>query len=251
MAIVTIHLGAKPHADLERIGLKITTWRGDLKIDQRSWFEPPTSVFSRIGSPVTVNVGAFCSLSDGHIGHCEVGRYCAFGPEVMIGAHEHPTDWLTVSRVTHVRGLHGWDAFLHPDDLQRAQSSVRSYPRSTRMTRIGNDVWIGQRCFIRPGITIGDGAIIAAGSVVTRDVPPYAVMAGVPAVQKKQRFPDPLVERLLQARWWQYDLFAFERLPYDTPGAALDAIAEQVAQRGIAPYAPARITADDLAARFA
>lgn len=251
MPMVTIQLGTKPQPMLEKMGLKLPGWRGEVKLDSRSWLEPPLCIVARIASPTVVNIGAFCSLSGGQVGHCEVGRYSAFGPEVMIGAHEHPTDWLTVSRLTHVRGLHGWDAFLHPEDLARAQRGVRPYPRSTRLTRIGNDVWIGQRSYVKPGITIGDGAIIAAGSVVTRDVPPYAVVAGVPAVVKKQRFPDVVVEKLLRAQWWRYDLYAFDPLPYDRVEDALDQIAEQVESKKITPYAPPRVTPEELVARFA
>jgi hypothetical protein len=87
--------------------------------------------------------------------------------------------------------------------------------------------------------------------VVTKDVPPYAVMAGLPAKQKKSRFPDAVVERLLKLRWWQYDLYDFDQLPYDRIEESLDRIEEQVAAKGITPYTPEKITAGMLAQRFA
>lgn len=67
---------------------------------------------------------------------------------------------------------------------------------------IGNDVWIGANAIILQGVTIGDGAIIAAGAVVTKDVPPYAIVGGVPAKVIKYRFSDEVILKLLQIKWW-------------------------------------------------
>lgn len=71
-------------------------------------------------------------------------------------------------------------------------------------TVVGNDVWIGRESVIMPGVTIGDGAIIAAYSIVTRDVAPYTIVGGNPAKVIKQRFDDRLVEKLLALRWWDF-----------------------------------------------
>ncbi len=76
---------------------------------------------------------------------------------------------------------------------------------------IGNDVWMGHNVNVLSGINIGDGAVIAAGAVVTKDVPPYAVMAGVPATVKRLRFPEKIIERLLRSRWWDLELAAAQR----------------------------------------
>ena len=72
-------------------------------------------------------------------------------------------------------------------------------------TVVGNDVWIGYRALILPGVRIGDGAIIAAGSVVTRDVPPYTVVGGNPARPIRARFPEDTVRALLDIAWWNWD----------------------------------------------
>ncbi|WP_031542747.1 CatB-related O-acetyltransferase [Mesoplasma photuris] len=79
-------------------------------------------------------------------------------------------------------------------------------------TIIGNDVWIGKDATIMPGITIGDGAIIAAKSVVTKNVPPYTVFAGNPAVLKKERFSEEVRELLLELKWWDLDIDKIEEI---------------------------------------
>ncbi|RUX91838.1 CatB-related O-acetyltransferase [Mesorhizobium sp. M7D.F.Ca.US.004.03.1.1] len=71
-------------------------------------------------------------------------------------------------------------------------------------TEIGNDVWIGRRAIIMPGITIGDGAVVGAGSIVTKDVAPYAIVAGNPAKLIRNRFTDDQIARLLAIRWWEW-----------------------------------------------
>lgn len=75
---------------------------------------------------------------------------------------------------------------------------------SRKRVVIGNDVWIGIRCIIMDGVSIGDGAVVAAGSVVTKDVAPYAIVGGVPAKVIRFRFNDSVIEKLLQLKWWDY-----------------------------------------------
>jgi acetyltransferase-like isoleucine patch superfamily enzyme len=70
---------------------------------------------------------------------------------------------------------------------------------------IGNDVWIGDNVLILPNLSIGDGAIIAAGSVVTKSVLPYTIVAGVPAVKIKDRFNEDIKKELLDLKWWEWD----------------------------------------------
>ncbi len=67
---------------------------------------------------------------------------------------------------------------------------------------MGNDVWVGSHVLMKGGITIGDGAVIAAGAVVVRDVPPYAIVGGVPAKIIKYRFSQDIIEKLMELKWW-------------------------------------------------
>ena len=81
----------------------------------------------------------------------------------------------------------------------------KSYPTKGD-TIIGNDTWIGHKVTIMPGVKVGDGAIIATRSVVTKDVEPYAVVGGNPAKEIKKRFPEETIQKLLEIKWWDWDI---------------------------------------------
>ena len=92
-----------------------------------------------------------------------------------------------------------------------------SPPTRVKITTIGNDVWIGHGAVIRAGVTIGDGAVVAAGAVVARDVPPYAVVAGNPAVIKKWRLPATIISPMLRCRWWRFAPWQLSHLDVTNP----------------------------------
>ena len=222
---------------------------GKTVIHKASSFEPPCYV-QRVTPHTKVEVGAFCSIASS-IGSVSFGRYCAVGPDVTFGPNEHPTDWLTVSRLTHVQGVNGWAKFLYPDDPSAAEAKIEWFKTACPHTNIGNDVWIGQGAFIKAGVTIGDGAVVAARSVVTQDVPPYSIVAGTPAKVKRLRFHEALVERLMASQWWRYNLYDFDGLKYSDVAGSLDKIEEQAASGRVGPYEPSKVTAEDIVALVA
>ena len=97
-------------------------------------------------------------------------------------------------------------------------------PDMVKMAVIGNDVWMGHNVNVLSGVNIGDGAVIAAGAVVTRDVPPYAIVAGVPATVKRYRFSESVIERLLRSKWWDLELSQLSGLPFNDIERCLDGI---------------------------
>jgi virginiamycin A acetyltransferase len=124
-----------------------------------------------------------------------IGKFCMIASDVqfiMNGAN-HLTDAVT-SYPFAIFGQ-GWE-----DAMEGKQ-----YPHKGD-TVIGNDVWIGHRAVIMPGITIGDGAIIGAYAVVTKDVAPYAIVGGNPAKEIRKRFEEIVVEQLLNIQWWNWEI---------------------------------------------
>ncbi|MBL8988832.1 MAG: CatB-related O-acetyltransferase [Gemmatimonadetes bacterium] len=122
-----------------------------------------------------------------------IGKYCsiATGVRFIMNGGNHPTTWLTTYPFP-IFG-EGWETATPPTWPVRGD------------TVVGNDVWIGYGATIMPGVTIGDGAIVATASVVARDVPPYAIVGGNPAGVIRSRFDDATVARLLALRWWDWE----------------------------------------------
>ena len=107
---------------------------------------------------------------------------------------------------------------------------------------MGNDVWIGQHVQLKKGIRIGNGAVIAAGAVVTRDVAPYSIVGGVPARLLRPRFDAATVERLEEVRWWQYNFTEFYGLDPAHVERFLDGVEERAARGELTPYRPVALT---------
>jgi len=147
-----------------------------------------------------------------------IGAYCSIGARSSINPFNHPTNWLS----THEFQYHpkSYDWVEEYQDFIRLERSPDMFERVT----VGNDVWMGHHVNIMGGVTIGDGAIIAAGSVVTKDVPPYAVVAGIPAVIKRFRFPETTIERLMRLKWWELDLSDLSGLPFRDIDRCMDVI---------------------------
>jgi virginiamycin A acetyltransferase len=141
------------------------TLRGDIEVDKRSRIGPQTEL----------------------IGEVNIGKYCAIARDVVFQQLNHQ---------------------MHKPSIQRrfyenVLDSVLEHVSEPAIT-IGNDVWIGTRAIILPGVSVGNGAVIGAGSVVTDDVDSYAVVAGTPAERVRWRFPENVREKLQEIAWWEW-----------------------------------------------
>jgi acetyltransferase-like isoleucine patch superfamily enzyme len=155
--------------------------------------------------------------------HTTVGSFCSIAPHVVIGGGTHPTrDWVSTSPLFYSR--------RHHPLLAGGGAEIAPFEENPQ-TRIGHDVWIGYGAIVLPGVTVGNGAIVAAGSVVTKDVAPYDVVAGIPARPQRSRFSPEEVEWLLASRWWDWeDATLAELMPHFSSVARLK---QAVAERGL------------------
>lgn len=119
-----------------------------------------------------------------------IGKYCSISWFTTVGAVNHHFDTVTTHAFP-VRRRFG---------LTDTEGSMPE-----KLTRVGNDVWIGCNVVVLPGVTIGNGAVVAAGSIVTKDVPPYAIVAGTPAKVLRYRWDEKTVERVSKLEWWDWD----------------------------------------------
>jgi acetyltransferase-like isoleucine patch superfamily enzyme len=122
-----------------------------------------------------------------------IGKYCSIAMNVHVGPGQHPTSFVS----------------SHPAFYSSSQPLSKSYSKIDRYEPfkkvcIGNDVWIGQNCVIMDGVEIGTGAVVGSGAVVTKDVPEYAIIGGVPAKLIKYRFDEKFRNVLLESRWWDW-----------------------------------------------
>lgn len=138
---------------------------------------------------------AYCDrLSD--IANTTVGKFANIAAMTRIGPTDHPMDHASLHHFLY-RSSYYWD------DAEDDPAFFAA--RTARRTTIGPDTWIGHGAIIKPDVTIGAGAVVASGAVVTKDIPPYMIVAGVPAAPMRPRFPTSIADRLLALAWWDWD----------------------------------------------
>lgn len=176
-----------------------------------------------------------------------IGRFCAIGPEFVAGMPEH-----SVKSVSHhilfpdqdsvwCKGF--TDYFDDNDAIVTIKENQNKELNGKGMIEIGHNVWIGGRVTILRGCKIGDCSIIAAGSVVTKDVPAYSIVGGVPAKVIKYRYSDEQIERMEKLRWWEYGPSLLKGCDITDVDATLD-IAEERVSNGFEKYSSDWIVLD-------
>nr|WP_295255861.1 CatB-related O-acetyltransferase [uncultured Blautia sp.] len=134
-----------------------------------------------------ISIDDYSYINSGYLYNCVIGKYCSIGQNVSLGPGEHYVNHLSTFPISNL--------VLGKKDLTEFKASLPAM--------IGNDVWIGNNAVILQGIKVGDGAIVAAGAVVTKDVEPYSIVGGVPARVIKKRFDEVTIQKLMDLAWWK------------------------------------------------
>ncbi|MBR9845536.1 MAG: CatB-related O-acetyltransferase [Algicola sp.] len=156
------------------------------EIDEQSKIYPPSVVKN-------VKIGNYTYVSyNSKISNTVIGKFCSIGPNFIAGWGIHPTHGISTHPMFYsTKKQNGMT--LSTDNKFKEQAPIK----------IGNDVFIGMNTIVLDGVEIGDGAIIGAGAVVTKDIPPYAIAVGNPIKVIKYRFEDPTIDNILKIKWWE------------------------------------------------
>lgn len=133
-------------------------------------------------------------VHDSDIAYAKLGKFCSVASHVRINPGNHPLERAALHHFTYRCSKYA----MGDDD-----ESFFDWRRAQEVT-LGDDVWVGHGAVILPGVTIDTGAAVAAGAVVSRDVPPFTIVAGVPAKPIRSRFSESVQEGLLNIRWWDW-----------------------------------------------
>lgn len=146
-----------------------------------------------IGNYTTINRYAeLFSIINGY--RIVIGKFCAIAPRVLIRTDKHSIETISISSV-----------------VEKIVFDRTNYLKTGKNIIIGNDVWIGYGAVIMPGVQVGDGAVIGANSVVTKNVQPYEIVGGVPAIHLRYRFSKKIIGQLLDIKWWDWDISKIKR----------------------------------------
>lgn len=187
----------------------------------RSYVQGPIYLnrYSQIGPDATV--GKYFGMNaDCYVARATVGHFCSFGARTSINPFNHPVDWLSIHEFQYHPTSFDWiEEYVSVDKKVFSSSSLAG-------VSIGHDVWTGHNVNIMAGVKVGTGAIIGAGSVVTKDVPDYAIVVGAPAKFVKYRFKEKTIERLLALAWWELGLDEISNVDFSNVDIAIDQISQ-------------------------
>ena len=163
---------------------------------QNATFEGKNIVPGQCNFSGTIKIGYATTLGVNNLlgGNISIGKYCQLGADVAIHATDHPVNYMTT--------------YINKSLFSGELSKLKTIKKIT----IGNDVWVGHNVIIVGNVTVGNGAIIAAGSVVTKDVPPYSIVGGVPAKIIKKRFSDTIIQEIESLQWWDLSEEELEKI---------------------------------------
>ena len=211
-----------------------------LIVGEEATIEPYSHLLG--GAFIPKRFGAFSYTYSSLDQHVSVGRYTSISWAVKIMGSAHPTGWAGMHPFSHApQPLRGVRDYLA--EVGALPFELVIFDQGPQDIVIGNDVWIGAEVMIKRGVTIGDGAVIGTRSLVTKDVPPYADVAGTPARLIRYRFDDKLIEDLRASQWWRYGPDVLQALDVRDPAVFLERLREREARGDIQPLVLEPLTA--------
>jgi acetyltransferase-like isoleucine patch superfamily enzyme len=244
--VVEVNL-AQARSDVLRDDNDFLVLPGRYRISAQCQLELPSAPLGGFDGVMLTSFGAYSyswSKLSRYVG--AVGRYCSIAGGVTFGDAEHPIQFLTTSNVP-------WDhSFVIGKAAAKKNPKLKLLinPNAVRFPpiMIGHDVWIGGRAYVKRGLSIGHGAVIASNAVVTKDVPAYAVVAGNPARIIKFRFNQSLIKKLLRLQWWRFDIADMAEVDFGDPERACSQIENLHAEGQLKEYLFRTLSGSEVAA---
>lgn len=193
----------------------------DPKCDFR--FEPPVRLQDTYIRNCKV-IGAYTYIRAGYIQNIQsIGRFCSIARGLQVGMGDHPISYLSTHPFQYEPIFPFWKE-------SKEFTATVAKEKMKALPIIGNDVWVGTNVTLLRGVTIGDGAVIAAGSVVNKDVKPYEIVGGVPAKHIRFRFDEDIIQRLLEIQWWDYTLESLAGIDFSDIHASVEELEKRKAE---------------------
>jgi acetyltransferase-like isoleucine patch superfamily enzyme len=174
-----------------------------------------------------------------------IGRYCSLAPNLQMMGAIHPLDRLSTSTCSYDSDFKMYQDYLLSVS-ENKYHFVKMVEKKPSRIIIENDVWVGANVILNRGITLGTGCVVGTNALVTKDVPPYAIVGGIPAKVIKYRFSEPVIERLLASQWWQYGFDVFgQNQAFMDPIKVLDLLERKRDEGTLQPFTPEPVVADE------
>ena len=217
----------------------------EFDIPENVRLEPYVGIYSGFSLPT---VGAFTFSRSSLNTNFYVGRYCSIAKGLSVLGFRHPYERISSSGFTYGARFRIFKDSISDFSESRGDSKKFipvKFDLGNQKILIGNDVWIGSNVTLKPGITIGDGAIIAANSLVTKDIPSFSIWGGVPAKLIKFRFPQNTINHIMNVRWFDYAFPDFYDMNILDPDIFCEQLSEKVANGSIKRYMPVVLKLQD------
>ncbi len=216
---------------LKRNNIKFKNTSNKIYIYKHSVIEPSVALYGGNHLPT---IGAF-SYSNSNISYgIQIGRYSSIASGLKIFGAEHFTDWISTSPRFYSSNF----------QTKYKNNEISDTNRKKHCINIGNDVWIGQNVTLKRKINIGDGAIVAAGAIVTKDVEPFSIVGGVPAKLIRYRFDKSTIDDILKLKWWRFNIDDLQNMDADNPKLFIEKLSNKIEKNQIQEYCPECITGE-------